>query len=293
MLISFSSLQGQGVSFMDWSFHYLNGAKDFWHWKKGITDLNTNPLSGFNSHGHAKNHPKDLTEIKQFIDQALERGGDLVTFYPWISNRPDILPRYRDMLTQGFRKGVHQIWIRSTKRYPYFSERTGVPNDDAIKKWLNLYEADFITLREQTSLKMIKNKNDILAKMKTFDQEIGQYLDLSVRDTDWWYRTEDCMVDIFDAFKMSINDSRMRDWRPIMLSWRAKILEMVDWYEKKVPEIVQAIVYNLDLDITGYNLDILGQATIMAHTMKDHGRRLLLPDEKFPKNTKELHLLLK
>ena len=47
------------------------------------------------------------------------------------------------------------------------------------------------------------------------------------------------------------------------------------------------------MDLDQFDMGIREEATVMAHLMKDHGRRLLLPTDYFPKDTKELHRLLK
>lgn len=278
---------------MDWSFHYLRGATEFWHWKDGKIMLTMNPLKQKNSHGHHKNHPEGIVEIDKFITGAKKSGEGIVTFYPWIGQQEDVLQLYQQMFIQGASQGIHQIWIRTTKHYPYFVERTGLSNLDPVRRWLGMYDSDFGTLREQTSLRMYKNRNDLLADLRIFDRKIEGHLALSFTDADWWYKTEDCMSNIFDILAIDIDSDRLKTWRPIMLSWREKVLEMVDWYENKIPQITQAVIDDREFDLTGFDLDILAQATIMTHLMKDHGRRLILPDENFPKNAKELHKFLK
>ena len=60
-----------------------------------------------------------------------------------------------------------------------------------------------------------------------------------------------------------------------------------------MPEIADKIVAGEDMDLGKLDLTFFDECMIMILLMKSHGKRLLLPDENFPKNTKDLHKFLK
>ena len=101
------------------------------------------------------------------------------------------------------------------------------------------------------------------------------------------------MEQIIAKTGLSVDDTRLDKWLPIMEKWQLPIRSMEHRHEKEIPLIVDSIIANNDLDLQMFDLTILEQSLIMAHLMKDHGRRLLLDSSSFPKNAKTANSLLK
>ena len=85
----------------------------------------------------------------------------------------------------------------------------------------------------------------------------------------------------------------------------AKILQNISFIQRKIykktekfytetmPGIADKIVAGEEMDLAKFDFGFTQESLLMALVLTRHGRRLLLPDENFPKNTKELHRFLK
>lgn len=68
--VCFSSNYSVGCTFLDWSLHFLSGAKEFYSVEhKNWIPLCDNPLTDLNAHVHQKNQPFGLQQTKDYIDQ--------------------------------------------------------------------------------------------------------------------------------------------------------------------------------------------------------------------------------
>ena len=86
---------------------------------------------------------------------------------------------------------------------------------------------------------------------------------------------------------------RLTHWRDVSKRWQAGYKQIQQFYYKEMPKIADMIVAGEDMDLAKLDLKFFDECMLMILLMKSHGKRLLLPDENFPKNTKDLHKFLK
>ena len=302
MIVAFTGTSGIGQAFMDWSFYYLSGRKEFWNYKFGMMPVLDNPVGDRNAHSHEKNHMAG-NEIKKFIELAREKishDGRTITFHPYVdvTDNPELqIESLKEMIHTLKGNGIKIIMMKQTKPYPYFaSERNEVTDSQErphLKNWLGTKTDDVIKIREMVSLKMIGNKKKWLEQIESFCEGMSDNFDLMITDTQWADQTEKMVLEIFDTLGHTIRDDRLGEWREVRKVWRTNYGKLIDWYEIDLPKISQAIVTGLEMDLEPVGLGFVKQVSIMAHLMRDHGRRLLLTTEEFPKNTRDLHRFLK
>lgn len=299
MIIAFAGVQGRGQTFMDWSFHFLQGKDTYWNYRNGEQPLVQNPNTNTNAHNHDKNHPLSEEEIKNFISQARQRlktSDDIITFYPFLTYQDDMKSKIGGLNNLLAEHDIEQFWIKPTRPYPYFFERTGTPKHEVIngiKNWLGVRHDDINVIREMVSFKMQGNRKRWLEEVEILYAGIEDNVDMTFTDVQWQYDTESCMNTIFDHAGLGMDIERIDQWRGHMNEWRKNTEQMVQWYEKDAPHIAEMIVQNQDLDLRPFNFDLLDEATVMSLTMLNHGKRLVIPTAEFPKNTKILHQLIK
>ena len=162
MIIAFTSLHPGGVTFLDWSFHYLKGNDQFWYHEEGLMPLTADPLQETNAHAHVKNHPRQFHLWHEFVELAKKESTTVpcdITFYPcryhlekpteWVEN-----------INKLASKGVKVVIIKKTLEYPYANERTPATYEQAIECFLNENpeidrESSYQKLRELCSLREI------------------------------------------------------------------------------------------------------------------------------------------
>jgi len=304
MIVAFVGVQGLGQTFMDWSFHYLTGQDTYWHHEKDSIPLVTDPTTTENAHRHLKNHPCGLEETEDFLSMARISNQPLITFYPFIDGTiegPNTVKAYGQLIDLLVEADVKIFSINLTKRYPYFFTRNELDDDEtlrALQRWLesenvSFVRDDFRSIREKLSLKIIGNRRKWLDNLQEFYTETGPLMKHSFTDDEWTNQPMECMEIILKKVSMNMSDHRIDQWIRIAGRWKSFHQKIVRWYEKDLNEITENIIQGNSMSLDRLHLGIKEQASIMAHLMADHGRRLLLPSEDFPKNTKDLHRFLK
>jgi hypothetical protein len=126
------------------------------------------------------------------------------------------------------------------------------------------------------------------------------YLDLIDRSDNYlyvdskelWYDGEQCLDRIFKYLDKKIVPERLAHWRNIYREWQhiqLKILKF-NWY---LPVIVDSIVHNYNFNLDFLDLNLMQEAVIQGHLIKNYHLNLKCYGlKKFPNNTKDLHLLL-
>jgi hypothetical protein len=107
------------------------------------------------------------------------------------------------------------------------------------------------------------------------------------------YCSFDNMIEsMFCYLNLTIDSTRISSWTNIYNEWKKIHEKSVKW-DLNFDKIVEAIVSGKDIELTYYDLDIMQEAAIMQELMTKYNLTIKgYGLEKFPKNTKELHLLL-
>jgi hypothetical protein len=239
-----------------------------------------------------------MEEIKDFLKEAGQAQRDDITFYPFIGDDDQsiMLDGYRNLAIYLRSQDVKQIWIKPTRPYPYFFERTGRNAASvlaSIKRWVGTQTDDIMEIREKISFKVQGNRTKWLQEVETLHHDVDKFTDLTFTDTEWQSETEPCMRGIFDEVGLKIHEDKIVQWRRVASEWQDNLERLAQWYEKDSPMIAEMIIQGKDFDLTPYGLDFVKEAVLMSHVMGVFGRRLMVSTEEFPKNTKDLHQLLK
>ena len=297
MIVAWAGIRGTGQSFLDWSLYYLTGRDKFWNMKFGWQDLLTDPTTGRNAHLHLKNHPKGSYDLLEFLDKAKELDSDqLITVHPFSSHETG-LGEFTAVIQTCLENDVRLIMMRQTKPYPYFaSERNEITDEEeleTLRQRIGYAKANRKTIRDQMSFRLINNSNDFIDNVNYFHTRFDSKLDYVMTDQQWANDTEKVMLEVIDSLKLEIRKDRLESWRVIRNKWRQNYGRLIDWYEKDLAKVVDAILQGKDLDLDPYGITLAKEIVIMAHLLNNHKKRLWLPDNNFPKNTKILNGFLK
>jgi hypothetical protein len=300
MIVAFTSLYSGGATFMDWSWHWLKGNKKHWNFEEGWIPLVDDPIRPGSAHGHKKNHPGEIESWWKFLELAhnqLESPDTDITFYPFLSPIvEDTLKQYVENINLMAEKNISVVVIKKTKLTPYMSERSGIEKGYEMHTFLSNnpdidQKLSIKKIREIASVRLIPQMTGWLRQT---DKEYGS-LNRSVlvlQDEEIMNHTESSMEKIFRHHNLKMDFSRLEHWRKIASDWRSKTIQGLE-FSQRLPEICEAVIKGSQLNLDDYKIGFLEQSLMMAYLMKDHGRRLLLPDDNFPKNTSDLHRFLK
>jgi hypothetical protein len=83
-IVCVTSKLSLGCSFFDWSINFLSGKDNFLKLNPTphLAPLCLDPVNSVNSHGHEKNHPAGITEVKSNLEYFLSQPDNLYTMYP-------------------------------------------------------------------------------------------------------------------------------------------------------------------------------------------------------------------
>lgn len=294
MIIAFTSLTPAGATFMDWSWHWLKGSESVWSYKKGWKPIMDNPIKGINAHGHPKNHPVGLDQWKIFLESAKDESND-VSFYPIIQNTDDNDKEFVDNVNWLIRQKVGVVIIKSSEELPIGFRRSGTQNqcDMFLQSNPDLdKDISMNKLRDIMSVRLVGQQKTWLKKIDMVFEKLHKDVYI-VSGDDWTTKTEEVMVHLFKKYNVAIQKDRVAHWRQVVENWQDNYRQVSNFYYKDIPEIANKIVAGENMDITHLDLGFLEECLIMQFLMKSLGRRLILPDDNFPKNTKELNKFLK
>lgn len=81
--ICVTSQESVGVTFIDWSIHFLSGQTQFFNISSNRwIELVSNPFDQYNAHNHKKNHPAGYAETNETLDQFDQQNTGVFTVYP-------------------------------------------------------------------------------------------------------------------------------------------------------------------------------------------------------------------
>ena len=295
MITAFTSLTPAGATFMDWSWHWLNGSDSVWNQSKGWLPITNDPTLEMNAHGHSKNHPIGLGEWKSFLESARHQEDKDISFYPIIRNTDDNDMEFVDNINWLIKQKVGVVLIKRTEELPIGSARTGNTNDRPFYLMSNPdidKDISLNKLREIISIRLMGQQKTWLEKIETAFSRLDKDVFI-VTDKEWTTDPEGVMTEIFRYFEVPIAPDRLSHWRDVSKKWQEGYRQIQKFYYEQIPEIAGKIVAGENMDLGKLDLTFFDECMIMILLMKSHGKRLLLPDENFPKNTKDLHKFLK
>ena len=305
MIVAVTGIVGIGQTFMDWSINYLCGAKRYWQYeldgKPQWQDLSHNPLGGNNAHGHFKSHPgvKGSHEYKAWVNEALKVENDFpIVFYPTIGS--DTISHgheYLEEVEKGTNLlkelGCKVLFLKRMSHFPLFHERISLRLKDRTSRDIATMlgeeaSSDRLT-RKKLSLQIFNRQKTLLKEYDSIIDRCQNSIDLVIPDRDWHWNTQDTIKKVFGTLDIKMDQERFSKWIPISEKWQVGQKKLYHFHEELLPNIAKAIVENKDIDWPEWEMDIVQESVIMAWIMRNHNKRLELPDDHFPYDPKYLH----
>jgi hypothetical protein len=312
----FSSRHSIGLTFLSWSYHWLAGHETFWNSKLGFCKIPHNPNTGINAHFFRKNCCIGFQEWSNFLlnDQNNLENCSMYGAGTYTDNLLESNQDYALCLKFASKINPLIFFVESSSDPWYFLCKRHIHPDrttnqnlslETLDSFQNSFLTDFLKTYFHDSLSKIdKNIWDLRELIAlnfnyfkvddTYLKEVDRTIDhLYVDSKELWYNGEECLRRIFKYLDKTIVDERVPHWRDVYREWQSiqiKILQF-NWY---LPIIVDAIVNNYNFDLDFLNLTLVQEGVIQGHLIKDHNLNLKCYGfEKFPSNTRDLHLLLK
>jgi hypothetical protein len=318
MVICFTSYRSLGCTFLDWSFNWLAGHKEYWFDGKNQWDkLVENPLTRSNdgnpalepyesAHLHKKNHPIGMEQWVEMTQRLCDRavGGQPLTYYGStidIENENNFF----DCISTVLGLGAVVIFLRCNETRPKSCRRMdpGMTEpryirDAAIKEKILLKFKNTRNLEDK--IKPIAKMREFLSlTVKNFTDEPDKDINhaffnlLSLDYKSFILDGERTMRELFKFLNKEINEQRYSSWVKIYEKWRESSFAEVLFYEK-LPEILDCIRSGVSHSLEPYRLDTLKEAVIQNALMKRYNDRLLVGTmAEFPDNTLKLTSFLK
>jgi hypothetical protein len=293
-----------GATFMDWSWHWLKGSESYWNYQKGRVPLVQDPILDMNAHGHSKNHPTGLEEWRKFIRMAKKESliaGEDVSLYPNHDRRDG--KEFVNNVNWFVKQGVDVVVIERTEdlHYAELSARGEKGDGHGNKPGHDFFigsapltsdDTSVRKMREIISITYSSQQRTWLKKLKEEFKHLDKNV-MKVTDRDWIYKTEDTMPRIMDRFNQPIMRDRVAHWHDVVKKWRGSHQNIEYFYNTTMPEIAKKIVDGESMDLRPFEFGFLDECFVMMLVMVNHSCRLVLTDDNFPKNTKDLHKFLK
>lgn len=309
----FSSRHGIGLTFLCWSYHWLSGHDDHWHWKFGLSKLPQNPNTGVNAHFFKKNYCDGYERWQSFMNND-NNNKENCSLYGGPLNDGDIQEisqDYSKCLQFASQRARLIFCVENPQDQWYFLHRRAInPTGDfmltsnEITCFQNFATIDFLKTYFKSSLeKFDQNLWDIresiavnykyLLQDRSYLQSIDpstNYLYIDSRDL--WYNGENCLHRIFDYLGKRILTERIEHWKKMYNQWQLTQMKLLqfNWY---LPTVVDSIVNNRDFNLDFLQLSLIQEGVIQGHLITEHNLNLKNWNlVKFPSNTKDLHQLL-
>ena len=287
----------------------------FWNAKSGFCKIPENPNTKINAHLFNNNYCAGFQEWSNFllnpknnVENCSMYGGALRTGDVFEINQD-----YALCLKLASKTNPLIFFVESPSEPWYFLHKRHIDpdrqteqnlSDNMINEFQNSILTDFLKTYFADSIgKIDKNVWDLRELIalnvdyfkvdNTYLKEINRSIDhLYIDSKELWYNGEYCLQRIFKYLNRTIVDERLPHWRNVYREWQStqiKILQF-DWY---LPTIVDSIVNNYNFDLDFLNLTLIQEGVIQGHLIRDHNLNLKCYGlEKFPSNTRDLHLLL-
>lgn len=309
----FTSKHSVGLTFLSWSYHWLAGHHYHWNAQRGFCPLPNNPVTGINAHFFKKNYCAGyqewhsfLTDDKNNLENCSMYGGPLRS-----GDKAAVNQDYAKALEFASQHASVIFCVESKTDPWYFLSQRAIPeiqtkhfSQDEITDFQNQRCKNFLATYFNDSIKKFENNiwdlRELIALNYAYFKVDHTYLDsldrsidhLYIDSRDLWYNGEKCLYKIFAYIDKPLVTERLEHWRNIYHEWQSIQLQILqfNWY---LPVIIESVIKNYNFDIDFLNLTLLQEAVIQGSMIKEYNLNFRCYGlQKFPSNTKDLHLLL-
>lgn len=322
-----TSARSVGCTFLDWSIYWLSGQQEFYQTaSRSWIPLIDNPLAKnklANAHAHLKNHPCGFRAVKLEIAYLKEVASkaNISSCYPIplyletaceeLGIDPSTLADahtqhlinryveqdYRDALTWLWEQSVPVIYVSVDPcARGYFWQNRSRSTDVVQREHQDRYFSESQRIWNDLALSNIWDQRERMAlDIRPFDPLEFANFTLPF-EHHWincqtlWFDTEHAVLDAMGYLDLSVDQSRLEIWRPIMTNWQKIHNDQLMFY-RSLPEIVEATVKGHYFRLPSLSL---WQETIVLHCLiYQHNLNLKSWQlDRFPNNTIDLHALL-
>jgi len=326
-VICLTGTHNVGISFLDWSLHWLAGHDHVYHWQQGWQPITNNPLTDRNAHGHVRNHVSGLDTTRRTIDELIETPSDFHTIYPVgpavddrarelgldrsVMQDPAKWSRVIDLCDQEYAQiwkhcdymNCDQVFVATDVSNQVYHAHTLDRAQHAIL-WESEPRADsFLHMHEQCFAENLQSvvttweKREILAlNLQWYQTRLGhEHLDFTqphewVNCKELWYHGESLLSRLLRNLHIPLDQDRLISWRPVYHDWQRINYEFLQ-FQYQLDHIVNATVNNWHYPLR--NLSFLQEVIIQHQLIYQHGLNIKNWQlEHFPDNTQKLHQLL-
>ena len=315
---SFASI---GCTFLEWSINYLAG-NDYYYkiWPSYLKNKNgtanvipliDNPVSGKNAHGHNRNHPRGLEETKRVIGLLQQQKSGLRSCYPWSSDQQE----HTQIIDYCLEESIPVVFVTLPKDFNLFPfigarasaewengvPRFGVSDLDRLKKMISTFFSDSKNKWESSEIWDVRELLALnLYKMHNARDQSTPLLE-DIKDCNLhrvsgpmlWHSGDELFPEIFRRLDLKLDEERFSKWKTVYSQWQAVLRKQVFNFYYNLDFIINSIVYNLDLDLSQFNMSLTKEIVIQAELIKNHNLTIKgWGLEKFPDNATDLHKLL-
>ena len=284
-----------GGTFLDWTIHFLSGHERFYNGRPSWSTLTKNPLNGINAHNHLPcqvgKTTKMNTTLNKLHNQSTQSFHSIYYHYSHGDTFSDAVDAVNAMIKQTEKLIVASSFDRKNLLFNSVTDRIGINSMEVLlRDYLpegNLYKNNAWDLREFFAISYLHRTSHPIFKI------LNPTLEFYKLDTLDLYQVFDQKVEsLFSYLNITVNYSRFPDWLNIYTDWKKIHQKSINW-DKNFDKIVQAIVVGDSINLLDYELDLMQEAAIMQHLILDYNLTIKgYALEKFPSNTKDLHLLL-
>ena len=315
-----------GITFLDWSLHWLSGQNQVYHWQHQWQPITPNPLTGINAHAHYKNHVSGLAATKT----ALERLSAVTTTWHSIYPvGPAVDQRARDLgynaeILKNNTQWQHiidlcdqeyaEVWrhcaatcervfVATTTNNAVYHAHTLDRAQHAVMFADQAQSDTFLRMHELffaeslSSASTTWDRRELLAlNLQLHTQRLGhEHLDFSgthhwVHCHELWYHGTELLPELMHALNIPLQWDRWEHWQTVYQSWQHINYQCVR-FQYKLDHIVESIVNNWSYPL--HELSFLQEVMIQHELLYKHGLNIKNWQlEHFPDNTQKLHQLL-
>jgi len=326
-IICLTGTHNIGISFLDWSLHWLAGHEQVFHWQQGWHNITQDPLTERNAHGHTRNHVSGIVHTRQALDCLVNELTDFHTIYPVgpaVDQRAQELgynhsvlqdntewTRIIDICDQEYAQvwswcdymGCDCVFVATEPANQVYHAATLDRAQHAIMFAEKPVQDTFLHMNEMFFNSSISNTNtawdrrEILAlNLQWHPSRLGhEHLNFSqphhwINCQELWYHGSGLLTRLLNSLDISIDTSRWDTWRAVYQRWNQINYQLLR-FQYELDHIVDSIVNNWYYPLQ--HLDFTQEVIILHHLIYKHGLNIKNWQlERFPDNTQKLHQLL-
>jgi len=322
-----TSLEQLGCTFLDWSIHYLSGQTEYFYTgirKQDIKPtewipLTNNPVTSINAHGHLRNQSHGSNQLNLEIELIKDTNikTKLYSSYPVIKDvlkgiskqDEDIIEDYIKIFDICKDNGIPLIFVtrNPTSNLMISKNRdTFNKNNQDLNAIINAEKKYFTENKLNWSNTAWDNREFLAVHMRPFENHLNSVCSKKnyihtilskdhycVNANRLWFDGELVLINILQFLNLKLDTSRLSKWKDIYRNWQENVSIPYSRLSWDINLICQSIVNGYSLDLTNYKLDLYDEAIILHVLLFKYNLNIRSYGlESFPKNTKDLHILL-